>query len=402
MALLARVAMVWVGPPLLSDDIYRYVHDGYVIAVEGRSPYATAPDDHNPLGLGVNNPELVTIYQPLSQAVFATVASAAADERAFRLAFALVDTVTVALLVGVLWSAGRSVWWAAVYGWHPLVIAEVAWSGHQDALGLGLLVGAVALGERAARPGNGWWAAGCGAALAAACAVKPVALPVAVFVVAAWVRALGWREALRMAGLAVGGGVAMMLPLYLWPLTLTGGYGDLGATVERFVQKWASNGSIHPTLEWLTGAKGTADRVCAALLALATAWLAWRTRPGGVATASIALFLAALLLSSTVHPWYLLWPLVLVPLAPGGVASAAVLVWSVVVALAYTSIHRHAAGGPYQPYLWAVVVEYAAVYVTIAIGVLMAWVGWVRRQRMRTTNDSIGSSSVRLPSSSIR
>ncbi|MEM1209004.1 MAG: hypothetical protein AAGI54_07025 [Planctomycetota bacterium] len=400
-ALAARVAMVWVGPPLLSDDIYRYVHDGYVVAVEGRSPYATAPANHNPLGLGVNNPDLVTIYQPLSQAVFALIAWVAADERAFRLAFALIDTATVGLLAGVLLGSGRSAWWAAVYGWHPLVIAEVAWSGHQDTLGLGLMAAAVALGERAARDGRSarWWvAAGCGAALAAACAVKPVALPVAALIVAAWARSSGWRAASRQAAGAIAGGVAVLAPLYLWPLMLKGGYGGLGATVERFVQKWASNGSIHPLIGWLTGAKKSADLACGVGLGLVLIGLLWRVRTGSIAACSIGFFLAALLLSSTVHPWYLLWPLVLVPLARGGVGSAVALAWSVVIGLAYTAIARHAGGGPYQPYAWAVGLEYAVVYGTLAVAAAMAWRSG--HQRMRTTNDCIGSSKTFSPDSS--
>jgi hypothetical protein len=90
-----------------------------------------------------------------------------------------------------------------------------------------------------------------------------------------------------------------------------------------------------------------------------------------LAEAGVGYFLAALLLSSTVHPWYLLWPMALVPLAIGGagrrvgVASGVVLAWSVGVGLAYTAIWRHAAGGPYQPYGWAVGLQYAVVYGTL-------------------------------------
>lgn len=421
LALLARLLVVVTTAPVLSDDVYRYVHDGHLIAAEFRSPYATPPAEHNPLDLPINNPELGSIYLPVSQAVFAAVAAISPTERAFRVAFSAFDAAAVVLLIAWLASRGASPWWAALYAWHPLAIAEVGNAGHQDAIGLPLLIAALWLGDRALRSARdpshraAWSAIGCGVALALACLVKPIVLPAALFVAVAGVRAGGLRFAARSVGLAALGGLAVALPLLAWPLALDGGHGSFDATAQRFVAKWAANGSIHPLLESITGTKAAADLLCAAALFLVTAALAWCAKPGRVAAATATFFVAALLLSSTVHPWYLLWALILLPIAathpttatpaPRGLATvvlATTLAWSLVVPLAYTSIPRSAAGGPYQPYPWAVAIEYAVVYATLLISAAVAWVAArAARQKMRTMNEATGSSDSRLPSPSI-
>ena len=52
-----------------------------------------------------------------------------------KLALVVCDLLTIAALVAWLRPTGRSPWLALVYAWNPLVILEVAHSGHIDALG---------------------------------------------------------------------------------------------------------------------------------------------------------------------------------------------------------------------------------------------------------------------------
>src|SRR5262249_6154481 len=54
------------------------------------------------------------------------------------------------------------------------------------------------------------------------------------------------------------------------------------------------------------------------------------------------------LVTPTIHPWYVLWPLVLAPLAP----SAAVLAWSATVPLAYHFSHALGARPPEPDPAW--------------------------------------------------
>lgn len=63
------------APPVLSDDVYRYVWEGRVWA-HGSSPYRYAPDHPELYSLRdagwdqLNNRSLTTIYPPLAQALF--------------------------------------------------------------------------------------------------------------------------------------------------------------------------------------------------------------------------------------------------------------------------------------------------------------------------------------------
>ena len=165
----------------------------------GREPLRPKPRRGRGPDFRGNHPELVTIYQPASQWVFAGLARLAAlphglpADAVFRLGFSLVDLLAVGLLLLALRRAGRSAWWAALYAWHPLAITEVAGAGHQDPIGIAALLASLLLAAGVAErhtsgegcpPGRAAWAAGCGAAMALSIAVKPVVAPVALLVLA--------------------------------------------------------------------------------------------------------------------------------------------------------------------------------------------------------------------------
>ncbi|MDH3818941.1 MAG: DUF4919 domain-containing protein, partial [Myxococcales bacterium] len=63
------------APPLLSDDLYRYLWEGR-LWLEGFNPYRLSPDDpglaqlRDDLWVRINNKPLATIYPPLSQLIF--------------------------------------------------------------------------------------------------------------------------------------------------------------------------------------------------------------------------------------------------------------------------------------------------------------------------------------------
>ncbi|MHC4107266.1 MAG: hypothetical protein ACYSTY_04180 [Planctomycetota bacterium] len=347
----ARFAVIVVHRPALSDDIYRYVFDGRNLA-HGINPYLVKPLDRLS-GTGalaerplvavrdarpsleggenwpgeaqvialVNNPELHTIYLPMSQWVFAAAGSVmrtgwtdpVAGARVFRAVFVLADLAIIVLLLMALAAARRSPWWAALYAWHPLPVVEIAGSGHQESLGIVLLVAAIVLFTKAASKTWRWTGV-----LGLAVLVKPVVLPVAAVLLKGrpwliWARSLG-----------VG---AVVCVIVAGPLLFSHGaepVRNLGATGERFTLKWAHFGSVYePVLHVVE--RGTpawtnddqerlARTVCGGVLALVMLgiWL-WQRN---IWRASAWMLLAMVLLSPAAHPWYVLWPLALCPLAP--------------------------------------------------------------------------------------
>ena len=136
--------------PTLSDDMYRYVWDGRVQA-NGVNPYrypANAPELsllHDPtVWAHMNRPSAITVYPPAAELTFAAVWRIFPDS-IVGMKLAMVAAVLLAggLLLGVLQQFGQNPARVLIFLWNPLLIFEVAHSGHVDALYLPLIIGAL-------------------------------------------------------------------------------------------------------------------------------------------------------------------------------------------------------------------------------------------------------------------
>ena len=361
-SLLARLVVVVTTVPTFSDDLWRYIHDGTVLGIDRSNPYGQAPIDVDPEFQG-NYPDLVTIYQPASQWLFAASAVVTAtvfgeafspDQAAmvFRMCFIGFDLVVVLLLLWCLRREGRSDWWAVLYAWHPLVIMEVAGSGHQDPLGVSMLLAAVLLCEQTKQWGV-WSAIGSGLTIGGAIAVKPIIGPLMLPMF--WTlkdrpRLLGWATVALAVVL-----VAMYMPFTL----MAGGLSGMLGTAGTFVGTWSFNGSLHPLVEHWAGGKWQADTAMAVLLLAVLLGSMW----AGVDLRRICgiYLLAALLFSSTAHPWYLLWALAFVPIR----FDLATWVYSLTIGWSYWVLSDRWHSGLPSWLLWA---EYLPVYAAVMWG----------------------------------
>ncbi|HEX9015351.1 MAG TPA: glycosyltransferase 87 family protein, partial [Chloroflexota bacterium] len=152
---LAWAVMLRVGllatTPSLSDDVYRYVWDGKVIAA-GIDPYAYPPAApelsalRDPLWNGINHKEMRTPYPPLAEVLFAAVYHLAPGAVAGMQAGAvLFDLGVILVIIGLLARLGLKRWRVLIYAWNPLVLVQFAHSGHFDSAMLLSLLGAVLL-----------------------------------------------------------------------------------------------------------------------------------------------------------------------------------------------------------------------------------------------------------------
>jgi hypothetical protein len=140
-AVLIRIPFL-LRAPELSDDIYRYVWDGLQMT-QGNNPYSSAPadiklsDETNAFLLHhVNHPELVTIYPPFAQLVFALGSLLSGSVIGMKTVLVVMDIATCILMVRFLSVMHVPAWRAVLYAWHPLPVIEISGSGHIDSAGL--------------------------------------------------------------------------------------------------------------------------------------------------------------------------------------------------------------------------------------------------------------------------
>ncbi|MCA9492283.1 MAG: hypothetical protein KC621_20260 [Myxococcales bacterium] len=284
-ALLVRAP--WIGsPPHLSDDLYRYLWEGLALSA-GHDPFSEAPatlaglDDH--LRSLVNHPELTSVYPPLALWWFRLLAVGGSPAWA-QLLTALVDAGTAAVLVRA--SRRPAAGW--IYAMHPLPVLESACGAHIDVPAVALAAAAV-LALRRDQRGLAVWATVAGAATK----LFPVVMLPAVL------RQLPPRRALVHLVAASLATVALALPLvHVGP--------GLLSSARLYAGTWSFLGFAFPWVEPLLG--GATRPVLVAVGALVVARASWTSRdPVEVWAAAGSAFV---LLSPTVHPWYVLWALV--------------------------------------------------------------------------------------------
>ena len=311
-AIVAANAILLLGPPLISQDVFGYLAFARLGVLHGLDPYThvffQAPTD--PLYPFVGWPYQHSPYGPLfTLASYATAPLGAAGGLWALKAVAVAGSLaTVALTARAAGALGRSRRYAAVFvGLNPVMLELAVGGAHNDTLVLAFLAGALALTAGASprlRAGAVTLAAGMGVKVTAG-----IVLPFLVLAPA------GWRERARVAAAAVGG-------LALVALVGLIGFGShalgfLNAVGEQ--QQLVAVHSVPAETARLLGLHGTPGwwRHCfVAALVLVLGYALWRTARGADWRVAAGWSMLALLLSTAwLLPWYAIWPL---PLAAVG------------------------------------------------------------------------------------
>lgn len=342
--------------PTLSDDVYRYVWDGRVQNA-GINPYLHAPEARELAPLrderypGINNKDIPTLYPPLMQVFFAAVTSVSSSVLAMKTALVLAELGMVVLLFAMLSRLGSDPLSAVVYAWSPLAVVEVAGSGHNDVLAVWLLLGALWALHRSHDVVSMALLAGSGLGKVLGFALAPL-----------FVRAVRPRAFLAMAGVTLA---------LAWPYREAGALAFRG--LREYGLRWRGNDSLFHGLVWLTGSENDAKLVAGSILvALVLTLVAIGAQPLRACHVTIG---AVLLLTATVHPWYLIWIVPFLCFYP----SPAWMYLTLGVALSYHSAYLSEPGRPWEDLLWVKVLEYGPFFA------LAAWSGVraVRRDGLR-------------------
>jgi len=321
--------------PTLSEDVYRYLWDGRLVA-HGVNPFPRAPDDpsiasfRDSLFHHLNHVHVPTIYPPAAQFLFGAVAWIHATPWTFKAALLLFEIALWIALLTLFRRRSIPRERLLLLAWNPLVILESYGSGHLDLVTASLFVATLALLE-ARRP----IAAGAAFALSTLTKYTPLLL----------VPYLTRKR--QAAALAVAGIVAIAL---YFPFLAAGP--ALWTGLRIYMNHWDFNGSLYLILRgWIAN-----DRTVRMLLAgaLGVATLAISVRARSAEGAATGLWIAYLIASPTVFPWYVVPLVALLPLCP----NPAVLVFSGLVALSYALLPAYRATGVWRLPVWVPWVEY--------------------------------------------
>jgi rSAM/selenodomain-associated transferase 1 len=321
----AMRAMTLFAEPFLSSDIYRYVWDG-IVQHAHVNPYRYVPGDaalsflrapHQEIFDNINRRDYArTIYPPVAQMVYWAVTLFSPTVTAMKAAMFGFECVTVGALVVMLKWMRRSSAEVLLYAWCPLLVWEIAGSGHVDAVVL-CFVTLVLLARWRDQPVL--------TGLLLGCAVMTKFYPL-VLLPALWKRG-DWKMPATLLGVCVGG-YAMYSSVGRLVFGFLGGYSE---------EEGINSGARFFLLELAQKVRGLQHLPVAAYLVFCAVvmggicWWCWKfatveslqahvseSRHGAprFVRGSMMLAVAMMLLFSPHYPWYLVWLIPFFALAP--------------------------------------------------------------------------------------
>ncbi len=287
------------------NDVWRYLWDGRITA-RGESVYRSIPDQVEEdddlwfqVQARVDHGEYRTVYPPFAQVVFRAMhAIAPGSALAFKLLMMCFDIGACFLLWRLTQRLGLSPAFLLLYAWNPLAIKELSGSGHIDAMVVFFLLLAV---ERILAGGS--IVAGISMRLAILTKLTPVA-GLATILPFLWKR--GMRAFAGFVGGLLAAGILLAIP---WR-------NDIGAfltNLRTFAADWEFNAGPFRIFRGIGSLFGESlavpvGQVLSSLVMMGLVLWVWRKRVD-LLDALFYLLAAAVWLSPTVMPWYLLWAL---------------------------------------------------------------------------------------------
>jgi alpha-1,6-mannosyltransferase len=343
LALACRLPLAFarVGP---DSDTVRYLWDGRVQTL-GYNPYLVVPADPAMAATHTDETRMMpsrrtpTPYPPGAQLFFRLVVAVRDSSRMMKLALVACDLLTVLIVWRSLAVNGKNEWLAIAYAWNPLVILEIAHSGHVDALGAMWIAA------------SAYWLARRRTLLASLAFVLAVATKLLPIVVAP----LFWGR-VRVRDACAGA----VLFAFLYLPFMSGTSLPLGS-VPNVVAYIRFNGPVFKALAALS-TPGIAASIAVALGLIVAAWVRWRldeSDPAGWAWPMAA----ALACAPVVYPWYLLY---LTPFL-FGTATLPLTAWTFSAISVYIvwALSRH--GGRWFVPPTVVLIEYAIPCIVAAV-----------------------------------
>lgn len=342
-ALLIRLSFV-TTTPVGSDDIYRYMWDGKVQSAQ-INPYLFSPDSSalkplqsHLLPSAVNHRDLKTLYFPFSEWAFYVCYQLSGEAVwGYKLLLLAAEGATLVGLYLLLSLFRIPEKFVLLYAFCPLPILQFALDGHLDALGFPfLLFGLLLYSKERKIPGL--------LLIGLSMSIKPVALvllPILFLLERSWNR--------RLLTIVVPSATVMVQFL---PYMATSNPFEALAT---FARNWTFNGVVFEGLYHFLADNQKSRIICLVMLSIALLMI-YLTRKDFLKKVHSSVLLL-LLFSPVVHPWYIAWLAVLMPLT----RQWSAIIYSATASLTSLTILSYRLHGVWDQAPWILVVEYLPV-----------------------------------------
>jgi alpha-1,6-mannosyltransferase len=288
--------------PIASNDIYRYIWDGKVSA-NGINPFKYTPLDSALLPLyssllpgKMNHPELQTIYPPYSQLMF-FLSYEIFGENIYGIKFLLFisELITIFLLFLLLKKLKISLYNLALYVLCPLPIMQFMIDGHIDGTGFPLLL-LFLFFYLTGRKIKSFIAIG----------FSIISKLISVIILPFAFKEEKGKNRFYVLAIPILIIVVSYIPF------LSGGVFPFRSLID-FTENWISNSSIFAIIFAFVNNNQEARKIALLLFIIAAGVLFFSKKK--FAEKIFLIFFLFFLFSPTVHPWYITWLAVLLPLS---------------------------------------------------------------------------------------
>jgi alpha-1,6-mannosyltransferase len=304
--------MLLFSVPALSDDVYRFIWDGKLLA-NGISPYSNLPSEiiqkRDIIGVTpalyaqLNSPNYYAIYPPVMQSIFWLGAKLFPTDIPSTIAFfksviLVADIGIFYLMKRMLEKLGLPVWWCLWYILNPLVIVELTGNAHFESVMIFfLLLAFLLLLNSHYRTGAVMFGFGI------ATKIIPVLFMPVIFYY------LGWKRGLYFS-LIAGITTLAQFALFLDASTIN----HLMQSAHLFIRHFEFNASIYYLVKavaiWINGYNmisivGPTLFIIAGVMILLLSVRAKIKHATELFTCSLFIIFTWYLFATTVHPWYL-------------------------------------------------------------------------------------------------
>ena len=349
LALVFRLPLLAQNP---SDDINRYLWEGRMLQ-EGISPYQYTPDDpsleglakNDPFHARINHPDMPAAYPPFILCIFSILASIHYSPLIIKIVMIIFDMGAIGFLLLLLDRRHLDLRWSILYAFNPVILYAFSGQGHFDVIQICFLTGTICFFDRKLWP---WMFLFIGFAIQS----KYVAAVTVPFFIN--------RRNLKYIWITAAAVIFFYLPFIHTP------WRQLFFSLIKFGNEFAFNGSIHGVFRLALGGIHPATSICKILVMLFLLFgfyffhpeRSYRFKDDPISGCFYVMG-AVLLLSPTVHFWYLSWIVPFLVLRPS--MSWIVLCLTISGYFVSNGILHHT--GKFRLPVWVQVLEWLPFYI---------------------------------------